>query len=147
MNAQANTGGAEGALNNTARSRAASIVASASTSAANTALDNAARTRTALINVVTTAVGAFLPHKAAGGSASGLTVVGERGPEVVDLPAGSFVHTANESRALMSGPGRGVGSPARTAEIHIHAGTVIYDRLQFGKIVKEALAAANRAGF
>lgn len=41
--------------------------------------------------------------KAAGGPASGWTVVGEEGPELVDLPGGSFVHTAGQTREMLGG--------------------------------------------
>jgi len=41
--------------------------------------------------------------KAVGGRAGGLTWVGEFGPELVDLPQGSFVHTAGQSRRLAAG--------------------------------------------
>ena len=41
--------------------------------------------------------------RASGGSASGLTLVGERGPEVVDLPAGSYVHSNSESMGMGGG--------------------------------------------
>lgn len=48
------------------------------------------------------AVGAA-PGRASGGSASGLTWVGERGPELVDLPQGSMVHSNAESQRMASG--------------------------------------------
>ena len=41
--------------------------------------------------------------KAAGGIASGRTLVGERGPEIVDLPAGSRVYSNEESKRMSSG--------------------------------------------
>jgi hypothetical protein len=37
--------------------------------------------------------------KATGGMAGGSTLVGERGPEVVDLPSGSFVHPSGQGSA------------------------------------------------
>ena len=43
--------------------------------------------------------------KASGGAASGRTLVGEQGPEVVDLPAGSFVHNNAQTRRMMGGTG------------------------------------------
>jgi len=46
------------------------------------------------------AAGATPPGKAVGGPAGGRTWVGEFGPEVVDLPRGSYVHTAGASRRL-----------------------------------------------
>lgn len=42
--------------------------------------------------------------RAGGGMVSeDMTLVGERGPELVSLPRGSYVHTAQESRAMMGG--------------------------------------------
>lgn len=43
--------------------------------------------------------------RASGGPASGLTQVGEAGPEIVELPPGSYVHSASDSRRLMSAAG------------------------------------------
>jgi hypothetical protein len=40
--------------------------------------------------------------KASGGAASGLTLVGERGPELVNLPVGSYVHDNAESQRMMA---------------------------------------------
>ncbi len=42
-------------------------------------------------------------HAAMGGYHSGMTIVGERGPELVSLPKGSYVHTASESKGMMGG--------------------------------------------
>lgn len=52
------------------------------------------------INTIKKAFG----FRATGGMASGLTVVGERGPELVNLPRGSRVHSNAESRRMV---GRG----------------------------------------
>jgi len=41
--------------------------------------------------------------KASGGYAAGLTLVGERGPELVSLPRGSYVHDNRESERMMGG--------------------------------------------
>ncbi|WP_183092901.1 phage tail protein [Nocardioides stalactiti] len=41
----------------------------------------------------------------------GLTVVGEEGPELVNLPRGSQVHTAAATRAMAAGLGGGSGQP------------------------------------
>lgn len=48
---------------------------------------------------------ALLPFsgRATGGFASGLTLVGERGPEIVSLPRGSYVHDNRESERMMGG--------------------------------------------
>lgn len=48
----------------------------------------------------------YIPYLARGGIASGLAVVGENGPELVDLPAGSRVHPAGDSERMMEGGGR-----------------------------------------
>lgn len=50
------------------------------------------------------ALGGALPFMADGGRvlSSGLTLVGEEGPELVNLRGGSYVHTAAETRQLMS---------------------------------------------
>jgi hypothetical protein len=45
---------------------------------------------------------------ASGGARGGRTLVGEEGPEVVDMPFGSTVHPAGESRAMLAGSGSGV---------------------------------------
>jgi len=50
-----------------------------------------------------------LPFMANGGlSRGGLTVVGERGPELVRLPSGSRVHSNSESKRMMSGGGHNI---------------------------------------
>jgi hypothetical protein len=56
----------------------------------------------------------YVAYLARGGVASGLAVVGENGPELVDLPTGSRVHTAGDSRRMSedmasSGAGRATG--------------------------------------
>jgi hypothetical protein len=40
---------------------------------------------------------------ASGGARGGRTLVGEEGPEIVDMPFGSTVHPAGESRAMLAG--------------------------------------------
>lgn len=42
-------------------------------------------------------------HAAEGGPRTGLTLVGEQGPELIDLAPGSTVHTAGDSRRMMAG--------------------------------------------
>ena len=39
--------------------------------------------------------------RARGGAASGLTLLGEEGPELVDLPSGSYVYTATRTAAML----------------------------------------------
>lgn len=53
----------------------------------------------------------YVGYLAKGGNASGLNVVGENGPELVDLPAGSRVHTAGDSRRMLEQQGSGGGGP------------------------------------
>ncbi|MEK9644917.1 MAG: hypothetical protein VW547_05180, partial [Alphaproteobacteria bacterium] len=44
--------------------------------------------------------------KAAGGyTRGGLTLVGEQGPEFVEMPQGAYVHTAAQTRQMMTGSG------------------------------------------
>lgn len=55
-----------------------------------------------------TAVGGSVRYRASGGVVGAnepFTVVGEQGPEIVSLPAGSRVHTAGESRRMMGATG------------------------------------------
>jgi hypothetical protein len=47
---------------------------------------------------------------ATGGLHSGLRMVGEHGPELVDLPAGSRVHSNPDTERMLSGGGGGVGT-------------------------------------
>ena len=62
--------------------------------------------------------GPTVGEAASGGPASGLTWVGEEGPELVNLPPGSYVHDNAESMRMASVPtGGGV---VATREIHVH---------------------------
>jgi hypothetical protein len=45
----------------------------------------------------------WIPGLASGGIANGLTLVGEKGPELVNLPAGSKVHSNSDSRKMVGG--------------------------------------------
>ncbi len=53
-------------------------------------------------------------------AAGGMTWVGERGPELVNLPRGSQVLTNSQSRHKMSKSGGGSGVVVNVAEQHIH---------------------------
>jgi hypothetical protein len=77
--------------------------------------------------------------RAAGGWASGLTKVGERGPELVNLPAGSYVHSNAESQRMsMAAIG---GTTVYDIRVNIAGGTSAQVR-QSSKIgVLEALSA------
>lgn len=45
------------------------------------------------------------PGRASGGPAQGWTLVGENGPELVDLPNGSYVHSTSKSRDILAAAG------------------------------------------
>lgn len=49
--------------------------------------------------------------RASGGYASGLTLVGERGPELVNLPQGSYVNSNSASQRMMGGGGDFIYAP------------------------------------
>jgi hypothetical protein len=49
--------------------------------------------------------GGVIHGRAGGGPASGLTLVGERGPELVNLPGGSRVYSNQQSQQMTSGGG------------------------------------------
>lgn len=57
--------------------------------------------------LATKASGGIVGHAAEGGPRNGMTLVGEHGPELVDLAPGSTVHSAGDSARLM----RASGSP------------------------------------
>jgi hypothetical protein len=50
-------------------------------------------------------IGPAFQARAMGGFADGMTLVGERGPEIVNLPRGSYVHTAMESQRMSENRG------------------------------------------
>tara|TARA_R100000353_G_C6512048_1_gene196872 strand:+ start:10512 stop:12425 length:1914 start_codon:yes stop_codon:yes gene_type:complete len=55
----------------------------------------------ALVGALATAIGKAFGFKAEGGPASGLTVVGERGPEILDVPSGSRVYSNQQSKGMV----------------------------------------------
>lgn len=65
--------------------------------------------------------------KARGGRAEGLTLVGEEGPELVDLPKGSYVHTASETRNMGNGPNITIYAPSQSPE-SLYAAIERYNR-------------------
>lgn len=76
-------------------------------------------------------------RRASGGSASGVALVGEEGEELVDLPTGSFVHSAPATEALRNGNGGGA-----TIINHLYfAGSLRSDR-----DLEEIIADLNRRG-
>ena len=62
-----------------------------------------------------------IPGLASGGIASGLTVVGEKGPELVNLRPGSRVHSNAKSRKMTSGGGN-------TIHVHVNGRVGASDR-------------------
>lgn len=68
--------------------------------------------------------GGIVGAAASGGVRSNMTLVGEEGPELVNLPTGSHVRPAGWTRAAMGGPGA-----ERTATLRLEAGTSDVDRL------------------
>lgn len=52
--------------------------------------------------------GGTIPGMATGGARSNMAMVGEQGPELVDLPPGSRVHTNSDSRRIGMGGGGGM---------------------------------------
>lgn len=58
-----------------------------------------------------------IARKAKGGWTEGLTLVGEEGPELIDVRGRAFVHTAQETKQLMSNRGGDLGGGAPVASI------------------------------
>lgn len=53
-----------------------------------------------------------IPKKALGGYGSGLTLVGENGPELVNLPSGSYVNTAKQTAGMGGGINITINNPS-----------------------------------
>lgn len=70
---------------------------------------------------------------ATGGFESGPTLVGEHGPEVVNLPRGSFVHTAAQTDRMLG------GSYAPTYNVTVNAGMGANGR-EIGDVIVDQLA-------
>lgn len=134
------------------------VVASASTSAAEADLNNAARNRTATITANLVGTKGTLVRFSARGSnffPGGLSVVGEEGPELVELPRGSKIHTAAQTEKLIGGPaplpfvtGSARGGGAGTV-IQVDFGNATFigpDKASIGRWIDEALAASRRRG-
>lgn len=81
--------------------------------------------------------GGVIHARATGGAASGMTLVGERGPELVNLPGGSRVYSNQDSRNMMSGGGM-------TVNLNIASGGVIADPQEFARQITPALKYALR---
>jgi hypothetical protein len=73
-----------------------------------------------------------------------LTMVGERGPELVSLPYGSYVHPANETHGMIGGPGRRLaqsGGGATYVTVNIKAPVYGVDNLKAS--IAEAITQAD----
>lgn len=93
---------------------------------------NNLRGRDVGIRIVGTSVGVVLPGgakfyahggisgAAAGGARGGMMWTGEQGPELVQLPFGSKVNTAGDSRRMAAGMGMGMGMGGGGGVTHIH---------------------------
>jgi len=61
-------------------------------------------------------------ERAMGGYTSGLTLVGERGPELIEAPSGTYVHNNRDTRKMMGGNTVNVSFPGmviqKTADAH-----------------------------
>jgi hypothetical protein len=81
------------------------------------------RTSTVFVNTVAqtfTAPGGRIGHSASGGAASGLTVVGEQGWEIVDLPVGSHVYSNAQSKSMLT---QAAPPPTTVVQLQIGGGT------------------------
>jgi hypothetical protein len=115
------------------RNAAINVDDNGTASATGREIDNAARNRNTTIRVAYATSGFGIPGMAEGGTVKrnqGVTLVGEKGPELVTMPAGSVVHPASETRRMMSGGGgggttaiAGGGSPVFNLTINAGMGT------------------------
>ncbi len=72
-----------------------------------------------------------IARKARGGWTDGLTLVGEEGPELIDVRGRAFVHTAAETRELMSNRGgalAGPGVPSAAAGPRVNIEQLVVDK-------------------
>jgi len=79
----------------------------------------------------------------------GLSIVGERGPELIHTSAGSQVMTARETAAVLSGNGGRGGSGGGTVvyETHVHVtGASVTDQKAVEDLVVKGITSATRKG-
>jgi hypothetical protein len=89
------------------------------------------------------AKGGYVDAAATGGPRSGAVLVGEEGPELVDLPGGSYVHTAQDTARMARTIGGG-GGPGIT--VHINNPTFIGTPSHaVGAAVIESIVLAERS--
>ena len=96
-------------------------------------------------NAIVAATAATANARARGGWTDGLTLVGEEGPELIDVKGRAFVHTAAETRELMSnrggalngpGPAAGAGGPRVNIErLIVDKGVDVWQQLQLAELV------------
>ncbi len=92
---------------------------------------------TTYVKTVPIGGGAYLTHRASGGPASGWTMINESGPEIVDLPPGSYVHNAAASRQM-------IGQGGDTYNISVYA-SPLASPSDVGRQVVQALQAYNKS--
>jgi hypothetical protein len=123
----------------------------ASAEAANYAAQQSAIERNVTVTVTTLYTGAtsvsgnenVARRRASGGPASGLTLVGEQGPEVLNLPGGSFVNNNNTSRQMMNG-GNQDNSAAIVAAFEQIANSMRFDYAENARAIRDAIVMTGR---
>ena len=71
-----------------------------------------------------------ITSRAAGGGSGGLTLVGEQGPELIDIPSGSRVFPHATAQSMMMAGSSGVASPGKmTLGLEPGAGTIFEEML------------------
>lgn len=93
--------------------------------------------------------GGGVSYRASGGPAGGLTVVGEQGPELLDLPSGSYVHDATSTSRMLAPSGfvaslTGLGSTTVNVRIDGSVYGVDQFRSAIDDGVRRGLAAVER---
>ena len=84
--------------------------------------------------------GPDIPGRASGGRAGGMTLVGERGPELVNLPGDSYVYDAAETADMLA-PGAG------RLDLYIHGESALpLDRQKLRALAVELRKEFNRSG-
>lgn len=81
-----------------------------------------------------------IPARASGGPTSGLTLVGEQGPELFNAGRGGFVFNASETQRLL---GAGTPAPNYTTQIYVTANTK-NDAEEIARVVAERLTRQQR---
>lgn len=130
------------------KARLAAQVDRASLNNANATLNDVARDRVAIIRAHAVAgsnpsIGALMQaqggitgvsHAAEGGPRGNRVLVGERGPEIVDLAPGSMVHPAGTTQAMLAGGGGG-----DTYNITLNAPNYVGDKRELIQALREEI--------